>query len=139
MKRSVTRKPKIEEKLEVIVKSIIEACQEAHGREIVALEVAKLTDIAKYLVVVSGRSDRQVQGIGRRVLETAEQIGVESVSVEGMDQGHWVLVDLGEIIVHVFYESVRDKYDIEGLWCQAPQLEIDGSGTTRSQRCGRAA
>ncbi len=111
----------------VVAKELIaDACQAAKGLELEILDVRNLSDIADYFVVVSGRSDRQVQGIGNRVLEAAEKVGLEPISIEGFEKGHWILIDFGELVVHVFYEPVRAHYDLESLWSRSRNTESLG-------------
>lgn len=108
-----------------LVNSIINACAEAKGKDITVLDVSKIFGMAEYFVVVSGRSDRQVQGIANKVRAALEgPPPAQMLSTEGMDVGHWVLVDCGEVIVHIFYEPVRSHYDIESLWAKAKRLNI---------------
>lgn len=103
---------------------ITNACTEAKGRDLKVLNVSELFGLSDYFVIVSGRSDRQVQGIANRILESLEKAGVETPQVEGMDQCHWVLIDCGDMVVHIFYEPVREHYGIENLWGQAKQVPL---------------
>lgn len=109
---------------------IVNACAEAKGKGISVLEMSELLDLTDYFVVVSGRSDRQVQGIANRILDALAEVGVHPFSCEGLDEGQWVLLDYGDTIVHVFYEPMREHYDIEGLWAKARRLTVteDDSG-----------
>ena len=104
------------------VKRIVRACEDVKGQETTILDVHSISDFADYFVVVSGRSDRQVQGITNRVIEELCRSGVKPLSVEGYEDGQWVLVDCGDIVVHIFYEPVRALYDIESLWMRAKRL-----------------
>jgi ribosome-associated protein len=97
-----------------LVKRVVHACEEVKGRDIAILDVHSISDFADYFVVVSGRSDRQVQGITNRVIEELCKC----------ERGQWVLVDCGEIVVHIFYEPVREFYDIESLWMRARKISI---------------
>lgn len=108
-----------------VTAAITEACLEAKGREITILGVEKVFDLSDYFVVVSGRSDRQVIGIANRILSDLEEQGQKPYSVEGLEDGHWVLIDYGETIVHIFYEPMREHYDIEGLWINAKRTDIE--------------
>jgi ribosome-associated protein len=87
------------------------------------LEIKRISSIADYLVLASGRSDKQVQAIAESV-----KVGLKPfdrpLDVEGMDQGRWVVIDYGDIIVHVFQEEVRATYNLDELWGRAPELEI---------------
>ena len=89
------------------------------------LEIKKISSIADYLVLASGRSDRQVQAIAESV-----KVGLKPfdrpLDMEGEEQGRWIVIDYGDIIVHVFQEEVRALYNLDELWGRAPQLEIPG-------------
>jgi ribosome-associated protein len=105
------------------VKRIVRACEEVKGQETAILDVHSISDFADYFVVVSGRSDRQVQGITNRVIEELCRSGVKPLSVEGYEDGQWVLVDCGDVVVHIFYEPVRANYDLESLWMRAKRVQ----------------
>lgn len=107
-----------------LVNTIINSCADAKGRDITVLDVSKVFGMADFFVVVSGRSDRQVQGIANRVLGGLDKPHAQIASIEGMDTGHWVLIDCGEVIVHIFYEPLRAHYDIESLWANAKRINI---------------
>ncbi|MBX7138886.1 MAG: ribosome silencing factor [Oligoflexia bacterium] len=108
-----------------VVNEIINACSDAKGKDILVLDVRKVSDMAQYFVLVSGRSDRQVQGIANKALEALAQHGYHPDSIEGLEEGHWVLCDLGDVVLHVFYEATRQHYDLEGLWFRAGRLQIE--------------
>lgn len=112
---------------------IARGCQEAKGSEITALDMKGLSDFADYFIVVSGRSDRQAQGIARRAMEMAEQRGISPVSVEGFDKGHWILIDFGEVVLHVFYGPMREHYNLEALWSRAKQVDLFKPASARSR------
>lgn len=117
---------------------IAEGCNEAKGADLMALEMKGISDFADYFIVVSGRSDRQAQGIARRALEIAHASGIEPVSVEGFDRGHWILVDFGEVVLHVFYEPMREHYNLEALWTRAKHVNLAAAkGKTRSTKAVR--
>jgi ribosome-associated protein len=107
-----------------VVKRVVSACEEVKGKDITILDVHSLSDFADYFVVVSGRSDRQVQGLTNRIMDELFRAGVKPLSVEGYEDGQWVLVDCGGVVVHLFYEPVREFYDIESLWMRAKRLQL---------------
>jgi ribosome-associated protein len=109
--------------LEVSAK-IVNACADAKGKDITVLNASKVSDLFSYVVIVSGRSDRQVQGISNKVLESLEKQGLRPLSLEGSDQGHWIVIDYGDIVVHVFFEPLRSHYNLEGLLAQAKPVRI---------------
>jgi len=88
----------------------------------VLLEVGKLTSIADYFLIASGRSTRQVQAMTRHLVKRMREEGFRAYGVEGEQEGHWVLLDYGDIVIHLFYHPVREFYDLESLWIEAPRL-----------------
>ena len=107
-----------------VSKQIVQACEEVKATEVVVLDVGSVSDFADYFIVASGRSDRQVQGITNRVIEELAKVGVRPLSVEGYEDGQWVLIDCGDVVAHVFYEPVRSEYDLESLWMRARKLDL---------------
>ena len=97
---------------------------EKKARDLVVLEVRELTSIADYFIICSGSSDRQVQSIAQGIEENLSEAGHSLLSVEGANRGHWVLMDFSDVIVHIFYEPVREFYDLDGLWGHAPRVEL---------------
>jgi ribosome-associated protein len=91
---------------------------------LVVLDVHELTSIADYFIVCSGRSDRQVQSIAQGLEENFVELGMKPYAVEGAQRGHWVLMDFSDVIVHVFYQPVREFYDLDGLWGHAPRATL---------------
>ncbi|MBN2125123.1 MAG: ribosome silencing factor [Deltaproteobacteria bacterium] len=94
----------------------------------VLFEVGELTSIADYFLLASGGSSRQVQAITRHVEKRMREQGCRPYGVEGEQQGHWVLMDYGDVVIHIFYEPIREFYDLEGLWIEAPRVEVKGGG-----------
>ena len=95
------------------------------GMELRLLDVRELSSLTDYLLLISGRSDRQVQAIAENIrTEFKHHHSLVPLAIEGMNQGRWILLDYGEIMVHVFQPSVREFYDLEGLWSEAPEVEL---------------
>jgi ribosome-associated protein len=88
------------------------------------LEVGRLTSVADYFLICTGRSDIQVQAIARHIEESLERKGIRPLAIEGFERGHWVLLDYGDVVVHVFYQPIREFYDLDGLWTHAPRAEL---------------
>jgi len=100
--------------------------KEALGRKalgLVVLDVRELTSVADAFIICSGRSNRQVTAIAEFIQTELKKAGIKPLSVEGKKEGHWVLLDYGHVIIHVFYESVRNFYDLEGLWVDAKRIK----------------
>lgn len=90
------------------------------------LEVKGLSSLTDYLVLASGRSDRQVQAIAEEVkLGLKKNHATTPLAIEGLSEGRWVLIDFGDVMVHVFQEPVRNFYDLDGLWHEAQELPVD--------------
>jgi ribosome-associated protein len=88
------------------------------------LDVAGRVDYADFLVIMTGRSDRHAQALTQGIEEALRKKGVRPTAVEGLQQGLWVLMDFGDVIVHVFQDEARQLYDIDGLWLDARRLPV---------------
>ena len=104
--------------------SFAEAALDKKAQHVVALDVRELTSVADTYLICSGTSDRQTRAIADAVVERAREMGEKALGVEGYDEGRWVLVDLGDVIVHVFQTEVRELYDLERLFSDADKMEI---------------
>lgn len=91
---------------------------------LVILDVRGLTSIADVFIICSGRSSRQVIAIADFVQFNLKNKGIKPLSVEGKKEGHWVLLDYGHVIIHIFFEATRSFYDLEGLWIDAKRISI---------------
>ncbi len=87
------------------------------------LEIKSLSSIADYLVLADGHSDKQVQAIADNVRRGLKKYG-KALDVEGLKEGNWVVIDYGDVIVHVFHEDIRRFYNLDQLWLQAPVVEV---------------
>jgi ribosome-associated protein len=96
--------------------------KKAAGLEI--LDVAGKVDYADFLVLMTGRSDRQVAALSQGIEDALAKLGKRALSVEGMPSARWVLMDFGDVVVHVFQEDARDLYDLEGLWMDARRIPV---------------
>jgi ribosome-associated protein len=103
----------------------VNAALEKKAKDIIILNMQKVTSFADYSIICSGNSDRQVQSIAQAIEENMKKSGFRPLGIEGEKTARWILMDYADIIVHVFYEPVRDFYDIERLWSDAPKMEIE--------------
>jgi ribosome-associated protein len=95
---------------------VVEALEDVKGRDILVFNVAKQSAYFERVVIASGDSNRQVNALATRVQEKIKELGARVVGVEGRRNGEWVLVDLGDIVVHVMHPAVRSHYNLEELW-----------------------
>ncbi len=102
--------------IDQIVTAAITAIEDIKGKDIVVLDVAAQSPLFERMIVVSADSTRQTRAIARHVQEKLKELGVSSQGTEGMNNGEWVLVDLGSVIVHVMQPAVRQYYSLETLW-----------------------
>ncbi|NTW34730.1 MAG: ribosome silencing factor [Syntrophobacteraceae bacterium] len=93
--------------------------------DLVVLDVTGLSSFSDFFVICSGKSSRQVQGIADNIQESLRKEGIRPLGIEGHREGQWVLMDYGDVIVHVFYEPVRLLYDLESLWSEARRVRCD--------------
>lgn len=103
-------------KASTLLDTTIAALEELKAKEIVTLDVSTLSSEMDTLVIASGSSNRQTKALANNVAVKAKELGVNPLGTEGTEQGEWVLVDLGDIIVHIMTPATRDFYDLEGLW-----------------------
>ena len=96
--------------------------KKAVGLEI--LDVAGKVDYADFLVIMTGRSDRQVQALAQGIEADLKKKGTRALAVEGLPHASWVLMDFGDVVVHVFQDEARSLYDIEGLWLDARRVQV---------------
>lgn len=109
----------------------IEAALEKKAGDLIALDVRNITSFTDVFIICSGRSNRQVSAIAEHIHMNLKKHGIRPLSIEGLKEGHWVLLDYGHVIIHVFYEPVRKFYDLEGLWSDAGKISIESKTSTR--------
>jgi ribosome-associated protein len=97
---------------------------EKKAYDLVLMEVAQLTSLADYFLICTGRSDTQVQAITQSIEENLGGLGIRPLSIEGYPRGQWVVLDYGDVVVHIFYEPLREFYDLERLWARAPRVHL---------------
>ena len=111
---------------------IAEAAHEKLAEEVVALDVRQAVSFADVFIVATGRSDRHVRAIGDGIAEALAQAGEKPLGIEGYAEGRWLLMDFGDVIVHVFQPDVRRHYDLERLWSEAAPLDVSPRAVRKS-------
>ena len=107
-----------------LIQFIAEAAWSKKARDIIAFDVRKTVFYTDVMVICSGTSDRHVRAISEHIEAAAGEAGLPLPSSEGRTHGRWVLMDFGEVTVHVFYELLREVYDLERLFGDAPRLTV---------------
>ncbi len=121
---SIRNKSLVMRKKEISSKELAQLCSVAasdkKGVNIKTLDVRKLTYFCDYFVICSGLNEPQVQAIANGIVEKTKKKGIQCAGVEGYQNAKWILLDYGSVVIHIFYDYVRDVYDLENLWSQAP-------------------
>lgn len=102
----------------------VNASLQRKAKDLIILNVKEFSSIADYFIICSGTSDRQVQAIAASIHENLKEYGVLPLGIEGERIGKWVLMDYEDVIIHIFYEPIREFYDIERLWSDVPLMEV---------------
>ena len=103
---------------------LAEAARDRNAENVVALEVGRLTSFADAFVLATAGSDRQARAVADAVTEAMQQAGSKPLGVEGYEEGRWILIDGGDVIVHVFVREAREHYDLDRLWGDAPKIPL---------------
>lgn len=106
-----------------LVEIAVDALEEIKAYDIVVMEIDKMVALFDYMIVASAGSSRQTRALANNVQEKVKVAGGTVLSMEGQETGEWLLVDLGDVIVHIMLPAVRDYYDLEMLWAEAKSLK----------------
>ena len=109
-----------------------ELAMERKAFEVVVLDLRDISSATDYFLIASGNSDTQVRSIADHVIEQMRAEGVRAGHVEGLEGGHWVLIDFIDFVVHVFHPQARSFYQLEGLWGDAPRQDLVDAPPARS-------
>lgn len=101
------------------------------AKDVLVLELKALTIIADYFVICSGESTTQVKAIFGAIEENFSKRHIRPIGIEGLSHGHWVLMDYGDVIIHIFEEETRAYYQLEKLWLDAPRIPVEEKGYRR--------
>jgi len=103
---------------------IAEAAENRKAEDMVGLDVRELSSFADTFIIATGNSDRNVRSVADAIEAALKAHGEPPLGIEGYDEGRWVLIDCDDTIVHIFQREIRDHYDLERLWSDAPILEL---------------
>lgn len=107
-----------------LLETVVKAADSKRAEEIVALDVANVSLLADYFVIMQANSERQVKAIADEVEEKVAAAGVQVRDIEGKNAANWVLLDFGDVVVHVFRTETRQFYNLEKLWAEAPLVDV---------------
>lgn len=107
--------------------AIAQAGLDKKALQVEIIDVTGKVDYADYVVVMSASSDRQANAIAKNIDSEMSKRGMPPTSIEGLPQGAWVLIDFGDVIVHIFHQDTRGYYDLESLWYDAARVEVTDS------------
>jgi len=110
---------------EEILNKIIKAASDKKGEDIVVLEIGKVNPIADYMVIISGTVPVHTQAIVDEIVKQLKDSGIEPSHIEGYSEGRWIALDIGDIMVNVFLPELRDYYQLEWLWSDAPKYKVN--------------
>ncbi len=127
MNKEVISVRKREDTIKMVLQCV-NAALEKKAKDIIILDVKGLSSFTDYMIICSGSSDRQVQAITSSIEKDLKKSRTLPLGIEGEKFGQWVLMDYGDIIVHIFYEPTREFYDIERLWSDVPRMEVRNGG-----------
>ena len=102
----------------------VNAALDRKATDLVILKVKEFSSFTDFFIICSGTSDRQVKAIADHVAEKLKKEGILPLGIEGANTGNWILMDYGDVIIHIFYEPTREFYDIERLWSDVPSMSI---------------
>jgi ribosome-associated protein len=109
---------------EELVRTICRVASDKKAENVVALDVRGIASFADYFVIMSGTSTRHVSGLADAIDKEIASKRMMAGNTEGLRDGHWVLLDFDDIIIHIFHSETRQYYDLEGLWHDAPKLDL---------------
>ncbi len=102
----------------------LKAAIEKKAQDPILIELKGIASFTDYFLLCTGKSDRQVQAIAQAIEESLKKNGIRPLGREGMREGKWILMDYEDVVVHIFLEPMRRFYDLEGLWIDAPRIDL---------------
>lgn len=110
-----------------VIQRVANVCDDKRAEDIIALDMQEVSLMADCFLICHGNNERQVQAIAKSIKESMEEIGVSINRMEGYEQARWILVDLGDVVCHVFHKDERSYYNLERLWGDASRVKLNVS------------
>lgn len=123
--KTVSKAQKTSLTSEGLVKLAVRTLVAQKAQEPLILNVKGLSSLGNYFIICSGGSKRHVLALAQHLQEALKQVGEKPLGVEGLDEGHWVLLDYIDVVIHLFIKPLREFYDLEGLWVEASRLPVE--------------
>lgn len=117
-----------------LLKEIIAAAEEKHAESPEIIDVRQKVDYTDYVIILSGRSDRQVKTIAEHIEDKLHKKKIVPVSVEGVNHSQWILIDYIDVVIHIFLDEIRQYYDIESLWLDTPRVDLNAIMSAKSKK-----
>lgn len=102
----------------------VKAALKKKAFDVVILDIKEISSFANYFILCSGNSNRQVQAIASSIESDLKKKGIYYLGIEGFNEGKWILLDYDDVIIHVFYQPIREFYELERLWADAPRIKL---------------
>lgn len=114
--------------VEELARLVVKAAEDKKAENLIVLDIKNLSVIADYMMICHGNNERQVQAIVKEIRDQAHKNGYDIRGIEGAEEGRWVLVDLKDVVIHVFHREEREFYNLERLWKDAPTVSFSEQG-----------
>lgn len=120
-------------------RAVVDALEDVKAQDIRVFNTTDLTGLFDRVIIASATSNRQTRALARNVADKAKEVGMQVIATEGEETGEWVLVDLGDVVVHIMQPAIRAYYNLEELWGDKPVRMKIGSDTSAAKKNARTA